>query len=45
MFDDTRALEAYQGKPLQGYAGHEFQVVEQVKVDVEFLDLILLKSV
>ena len=26
----------YQGKPLQGYAGHEVQVIGQVEVDVEY---------
>ena len=27
MFGDTRTLEVYQGKPLQGYAEHEVQVI------------------
>ena len=36
MFSDTRTLEVYQGKPLQGYAGHEVQVIGQVEVDVEY---------
>ena len=29
MFDDTRSLESYKGKPLQGYAGHEVQVIRR----------------
>ena len=36
MFDDTRSLETYKGKPLQGYAGHEVQVIGQVNVDIEY---------
>ena len=36
MFGDTRTLEVYQGKPLQGYVGHKIQVIGQVKVDVEY---------
>ena len=34
MFDDTRSLESYKGKPLQGYARHEVQVIGQVSVDI-----------
>ena len=36
MFEDTRALEPYKGKPLQGYAGHEVQVIGQVQVDIMY---------
>ena len=36
MFDDTRSLEPYKGRPLQGYAGHEVQVIGQVNVDIEY---------
>ena len=36
MLGGTRTLEVYQGKPLQGYAGHEVQVIGQVEVDVEY---------
>ena len=36
MFEDTRALEPYRGKPLQGYAGHEVQVIGQVQVDITY---------
>ena len=36
MFGNTRTLEVYQGKPLQGYAGHEVQLIGPVEVDVEY---------
>ena len=36
MFGNTGTLEIYQGKPLQGYAGHEVQVIGQVEVNVEY---------
>ena len=36
MFGETVALELYKGKPLQGYSGHELQVIGQAKVEVEY---------
>ena len=36
MFGNIRTLEVYQGKSLQGYAGHKVQVIGQVEVDVGY---------
>ena len=36
MFGETVVLELYKEKPLQGYSGHEVQVIGQAKVEVEY---------
>ena len=36
MFGETAALEPYKGKKLQGYSGHEVQVIGQAQVDVGY---------
>jgi len=36
MFGKTKSLHPYEGKPLQGYSGHELHVIWQAIVDVEY---------
>ena len=36
VFGKTKTLESYEGRPLQGYSGHELQVVGQARVEVEY---------
>ena len=36
MFGETAALEPYKGKKLQGYSGHQVQVIGQAQVDVGY---------
>jgi len=36
MFGKTKSLHPYEGRPLQGYSGHELQVIGQAIVDVEY---------
>lgn len=36
VFGKTKTLEPYEGRPLQGYSGHELQVVGQARVNVEY---------
>jgi len=36
MFDKTKTLEPYKGRPLQGYSGQELQVVGQARMNVQY---------
>ena len=36
VFGETKSLYPYEGRPLQGYSGHELQVIGQATVDVEY---------